>query len=117
MAKDSRESIGRARYVSPEERDFMARTADAWERLKASIPVGQIISGKVIAEEPFGFFVDVEQPFLGLLEVVNIPQKSKSDTSHYPHVGDTIEAVVIHYRETNRQICLSTHELPRPQQR
>jgi ribosomal protein S1 len=80
----------------------------AWEDLKSSLSVGQIVSGKVVSHAPFGVFVDLGLPFLGVVEIPYF----KDDTARlqredFPAVGATIRARIIAFADHNHQVRLS----------
>jgi ribosomal protein S1 len=85
--------------------------ATAWDRLKASIPIGTEVTGRIVACQPFGVFVDLGLGFHGLLELPEFsdPSIRKRGMSSFPSVGESITARVLQYMERNKQLRLTQH--------
>jgi S1 RNA binding domain len=80
----------------------------AWEAVKHSLPAGARVRGVVTRHFPFGIFIDLEGvPFTGLVEIPEFKDEGRMTPEEYPHVGARIEAVVLGFKESGRQIWLS----------
>jgi ribosomal protein S1 len=80
----------------------------AWTKLKSELKIGQIVEGKVLAHWPFGVFVDLAKPFVGLIEIVNFKEKGDRMTPGvYPELGEPIRCVVMQFADHNFQVGLS----------
>ena len=79
-----------------------------WEKLKLELSAGQIVDGKVLAHWPFGIFVDIGKPFVGLVEIVNFKEKGERMTAtEFPELGTPIKCVVVQFADHNFQVRLS----------
>jgi hypothetical protein len=89
--------------------DYLAadRLAD-WEKVKAGMPEGAMVSGKVVHRSHFGVWLDLAVGFPALLEIIFIdgltPQKYQRD-DYYP-LETTVSAKVLRFRDSGGQINL-----------
>lgn len=83
-----------------------------WERVKAAVPLGSEVSGRVVAVQPFGVFVDLGLGFVGLLEVPEFggPIRPRS-LEEYPPVGVSVTARVLQHADRNQQLLLTQRPL------
>jgi ribosomal protein S1 len=78
-----------------------------WDRVKARLVPGSCVQGTVQKHFPFGVFVDIPGiPFKGLIQVVDFRDEGAMTADEYPPVGSDIEAVVLGFRDSNKQIWL-----------
>ena len=85
-----------------------ANKAEEWAKLKAELHVGQMLEGKVLAHWPFGIFVDLGKPFVGLIEIVNFREHGERMTANeFPELGAPIKGVIVQFTDNNFQIKLS----------
>lgn len=93
---------------------FHAETAERWTALKNRLQIGQVVEGVVQHREPFGIFVDLGEDFVGLVEVVCLPfpPGKAIDVDDYPEVGETVQARVLQFVDSNRQIRLTMRDVP-----
>jgi ribosomal protein S1 len=85
-----------------------ANKSEEWAKLKTELHVGQVIEGKVLAHWPFGIFVDLNKPFVGLVEIVNFRERGERMTpNEYPELGAPIKAVILQFSDSNFQVKLS----------
>jgi ribosomal protein S1 len=82
--------------------------AEEWAHLKSDVHIGDILHGKVLAHWPFGIFVDIGRPFVGLIEIVNLRERGQRITpTEFPPLGAGIRAVVVDFTDHNHQVRLS----------
>jgi ribosomal protein S1 len=85
-----------------------AEAERAWQALQQRVPVGQSVTGTVVAKAPFGAWIDFGVEFPALLEVPNVagltPERYRADD--WCPVGSEVTAVVLMYRDRGRQIYL-----------
>jgi hypothetical protein len=78
--------------------------------LIATIKEGTKLKGKILKVNPFGIFVDLNFPFIGLIDIghsnYNGGEKLPSDFFTWAKEGDSIDCIVSYYRFYNRQIGL-----------
>lgn len=79
-----------------------------WAKAKSKLEIGTVIKGDVFAHLPFGVFVNIKGPFLGLIEIPYFKELGERMTpKEYPELGEKIRAVVLGFRDSNHQIALS----------
>lgn len=78
--------------------------------LIATIKEGTKLKGKILKVNPFGIFVDLNFPFIGLIDIghsnFNEGEKLPKDFYTWAKEGDSIDCIVSYYRFYNRQIGL-----------
>ena len=80
-------------------------SVDEWAELKANLPRGSHVTGKVVSVHPFGLFVDIglDPRIPVLLEIVHFkviedhPGHQLNSLEDYPAVGDEVEARILAY--------------------
>jgi ribosomal protein S1 len=96
---------------SDEWRAFRQRrkpTDEEWAAAKSRFTSGVVATGAVLSHHPFGFFVDLGDPIIGLVEIVRVKEPRQAvDPRDYPPVGQEITAVVIGVVDLQRQVHLS----------
>jgi len=92
-------------YRSPER-------AAAWEVAKSRFALGSKVEGIVVAQFPFGVFVDINAGFPALILVTRLRDAGRPYTSmeRYPAIGSTVEARVCVWLCPRRQISLTQLE-------
>ncbi len=87
---------------------FTPEATAQWMELKETHVIGEVVSGKVLHQEPFGVFVDIGLGFLALLEVPEFEETKKiRGMEYFPAIGSTIKARILGFMESNRQIFLT----------
>jgi predicted RNA-binding protein (virulence factor B family) len=81
-----------------------------WDAIRRSVAVGDVLSGIVVSTPPFGVFVDVGLPAVGLLDIASYSAAADAirlpcDRERWPRVGDQIRARVLGFRN-EREIAL-----------
>jgi ribosomal protein S1 len=85
----------------------MIKSQTAWEEVKDSLPIGTKVRGKVLRHAPFGIFVSLPGiPFDGLLQITDFKDTGRMIPKEYPALESTIDAVVLGFKETGKQIWL-----------
>lgn len=70
---------------------------------------GAVTAGRVLSHHPFGFFVDLGDPVVGLVEIPRVREAGQPvSAKDYPAVGQDITAAVLSAVDLQRQIHLST---------
>jgi ribosomal protein S1 len=83
-------------------------SALAWSSLQDEIRCGSRVRGRVLAHQPFGYFVALPKGNLGLVEIVSIKEPGEPVSMFdYPPLGADVDAVVLDFTEHNRQVRLS----------
>lgn len=105
------QSVALDRAVRPPE--VLRMGAAEWDQVKAAVPVGAEVSGRVVACQPFGVFVDLGLGFPGLLEVLEFadPAAQSRGEESFPAVGASVTAWVLQHVDHNRQLRLTQRRL------
>ncbi|MDO7852665.1 hypothetical protein [Hymenobacter convexus] len=80
---------------------------DEWETLKQRLPIGSIITGKVVHQAPFGVFIDAGLGFMVLMRVIEfglIKPNGLVFPDDYPAIGSVISGQFCGFNKGNRQI-------------
>ncbi|MGN6547305.1 MAG: hypothetical protein ACTHK7_19795 [Aureliella sp.] len=100
-------------YLSSKPSDLDESSIRKWEQYYdyiASLTVGHVVSGIVERAMPFGLFVNIGGPFLGLIDIahtrINGGVQLPGDVSDWPAVGDPIQCCIAYFRFRNQQIGL-----------
>jgi ribosomal protein S1 len=84
-------------------------TEEEWAAAKSRFTSGLVVTGLVLSHHPFGFFVDLGYPILGLVEVSRVKEPGQPVGSlDYPPVGQETTAVVLGAVDLQHQVHLST---------
>jgi ribosomal protein S1 len=82
---------------------------ESWDRFKQSHPAGDVIEGRVSRHVIYGFYVDLGQPFDGLVDIINVRDNPPiNGMADFPQVGQLIRAVVLGYTDRDFQVALGT---------
>jgi ribosomal protein S1 len=75
-----------------------------WEEAKKRFPVGARVRGIVTQHQPFGIFVDLNDPVaLGLVQITELLDKERVTPEQFPPIGASIEAVVLGHTDDRRK--------------
>jgi ribosomal protein S1 len=85
----------------------MNTTDIPWETVKETLPIGERLKVRVTRHWPFGVFVEIPNiPFQGLIQITDFRDEGRMTPDQYPAVGSVVEAVVLGFKETGKQIWL-----------
>ncbi len=100
-------------YLSAKPHDLRPETVAEWANYYAyieSLNIGDQISGFVKLAMPFGLFVDLGSPYVGLIDIghssFNGGQQLPYENDKWPQVGDPIRCNIAYFRLHDRQIGL-----------
>ena len=100
-------------YLSAKPSDLKSSTIEEWRGFYAyvhTLSIGREISGVVQKAMPFGLFVDICSPYIGLIDIghssFNGGHPLPIDHMRWPHVGQSIRCIIGYIRFHNRQIGL-----------
>jgi len=80
---------------------------DSWDSVKQSMRVGARVKGIVREHRPFGIFVSLDDvPFRGLIQITDFKDADRMTPDEYPNLGTALEAIVLGFKEQERQIWL-----------
>jgi ribosomal protein S1 len=82
---------------------------DKWNELKRRLKVGEEVEGVILYKMNFGYFIDLGDDALGLLEYLEIPgltpeQRNSDET--YP-IGSRTKALIFRFNNWNHQVWLT----------
>ena len=82
-----------------------------WEHTKRIVALGTVLSGTVSSIQPFGIFVELSLPPIGLIDIVAGPGSADAralpiDRTAWPKLGETIRVRCFQFHESNREIYL-----------
>jgi small subunit ribosomal protein S1 len=84
---------------------------DPWKSSEGGIAPGTIVHGVVVAIADFGAFVKIADGMEGLIHVSEISWNRIRHPSQRFHIGDEVDARVLHVEKDTRRIALSTKAL------
>lgn len=77
-----------------------------WDELKNKIPVGTILSGKVLKHEYYGVYVDLGYEYLGLISIINFSIDFGKKIDELLPINSEIEVKVVSFKDNGCQIRL-----------
>jgi ribosomal protein S1 len=105
--------VERVLYLSARASDTSAKNIQQWQLYYDfidTLEIGSIIKGTLLSSQPFGLFIDIGAPYIGLIDVGHarffgddpLPQ----DSLVWPVKGEEINCKVSYFRLHNKQIGL-----------
>ena len=71
-----------------------------WDESKKRFPVGGRVRGTVTEHQPFGIFVDIDDPNVtGLVQITDFLDEGTMTPERYPAIGTSIDAIVLGHKE------------------
>lgn len=89
-------------------------TDDPWKHVAERYSVGQIVKGKILKANPFGFFVELDNDIHGLAHVSELSTTPIKDPSEVAKVGDELEWKVVSVEPEYHRLGLSLKALKEP---
>lgn len=86
---------------------------DPWKDITTKFSVGQVVKGKILKANPFGFFVEVDKDIQGLAHVSELGETVK-DPLEVAKLGDELEFKIIALEPENHRLNLSLKALKEP---
>ncbi len=84
----------------------MATDAE-WNEVKRSLFIGTAIRCRVREHHPFGVYATIVGiPFDGLIQITDFKDVGRMTPSQYPPVNTEVDAVVLGFKESGKQIWL-----------
>lgn len=68
---------------------------DPWKKVAEKYKVGDVVKGKVLKVNPFGFFVELDQDIHGLVHVSSLGAETPKDLSVFAKEGDVMDFEII----------------------
>jgi small subunit ribosomal protein S1 len=86
-------------------------TDDPWKRINEKYKVGQIVKGKILKANPFGFFVELDPEIHGLAHISELSSKPIRDPLEVAKIGDTLDFKIVSIEPTDHRLGLSLKAL------
>ena len=88
---------------------------DPWTRVHEKYKVGDIVKGKVLKVNPFGFFVELDQDIHGLAHVSELSEKPVADVTTIGKAGETLDFRVVSIEPKEHRLGLSIKAIDEPE--
>lgn len=100
-------------YLTAKPQDLTDEAIDSWRQFYQhvdTLTVGDTITGVVAKSMPFGLFVDIGSPYVGLIDIghtaINRGVQLPGDLDSRPKVGEEIRCIIGYIRFRSRQVGL-----------
>lgn len=84
---------------------------DPWKNIAERYKVGQIVKGKILKSNPFGFFVELDPEIHGLVHVSELAKHPVKDVSEIGKPGDEMEFKIISIEPEQHRLGLSLKDM------
>lgn len=89
-------------------------TDDPWKHVAERYSIGQIVKGKILKANPFGFFVELDNDIHGLAHISELSSTPIKDPTEVAKVGDELEWKVVSIEPEYHRLGLSLKALKEP---
>lgn len=89
-------------------------TDDPWKHVAERYSIGQIVKGKILKANPFGFFVELDNDIHGLAHVSELSATPIKDPTEVAKVGDELEWKVVSIEPEYHRLGLSLKAMKEP---
>ncbi|MFH0928070.1 MAG: S1 RNA-binding domain-containing protein, partial [bacterium] len=90
-------------------------TPDPWADVTAKYKVGDVVEGKVLKINPFGFFVELDSNIHGLAHVSELSEKPVKDVNTIAKIGDTLKFKIVSMEPKEHRLGLSLKAIDAPE--
>ena len=80
---------------------------DPWKKVGDKYKVGQIVKGKVLKANPFGFFVELDPEIHGLAHISELSKKPVQNLTEIAKVGETLDFMIVSLEPEQHRLGLS----------
>jgi small subunit ribosomal protein S1 len=84
---------------------------DPWKRVEEKYRIGQVVKGKILKSNPFGFFVELDPEIHGLAHVSELSKKPVANLDTIAKAGETIDFMVVSIEPDQHRLGLSLKAL------
>lgn len=84
---------------------------DPWKSVGEKYQVGQVVKGKILKDNPFGFFVELDPEIHGLAHISELADKPVRDLSEIGKPGDELEWRIVSVEPEHHRLGLSRKAL------
>ncbi len=90
--------------------------ADPWEGVETKYKIGEMVEGKVLKINPFGFFVELDQDIHGLAHVSELSDTPVDDMAKIGSIGDTMKFRIVSIEPNEHRLGLSLKKDWKPEE-
>ncbi len=87
---------------------------DPWKRAGQKYKVGQVVVGKILKANPFGFFVELDPEIHGLAHISELSKKPVKDLTESAKVGEEREFMIVSVEPEQHRLGLSIKAMTEP---
>ena len=87
---------------------------DPWKRAGQKYKVGQVVVGKILKANPFGFFVELDPEIHGLAHISELSKKPVKDLTEIAKVGEEREFMIVSVEPEQHRLGLSIKAMTEP---
>lgn len=87
---------------------------DPWKNVAERYSIGQVVKGKILKANPFGFFVELDTDIHGLAHISELSGTPIKDPTEVAAVGDTLEWKVVSIEPEYHRLGLSLKAMKEP---
>lgn len=87
---------------------------DPWESVSERYKVGDVVKGKVLKVNPFGFFVELDPEIHGLAHVSELSDKPVTDVEQIGKEGETLDFKIVSIEPNEHRLGLSIKAINQP---
>jgi len=84
---------------------------DPWKTVADKYRIGQVVEGKILKANPFGFFVELDPDIHGLAHVSELTRKPVRDLSEIAKPGETLKFMIVSVEPEQHRLGLSLKAL------
>jgi small subunit ribosomal protein S1 len=84
---------------------------DPWKNINERYKVGQIVKGKILKSNPFGFFVELDPEIHGLAHISELAKKPVKDIGEIGKPGDEMEFKIVSIEPEQHRLGLSLKDI------
>ncbi len=88
-------------------------TPDPWQNIKDKFKIGDVVKGKIIKLNPFGFFVEIGKDIHGLAHISELGEGVKSP-EEIGKPGESMDFKIVAFDPDNHKLNLSLKALKEP---
>ena len=84
---------------------------DPWKNISERYKVGQVVKGKILKSNPFGFFVELDPEIHGLVHISELAKRPLKDVGEIGKPGDEMEFKIISIEPEQHRLGLSLKDM------
>ncbi len=85
--------------------------ANPWEHVHEKYHVGDLVEGKILKANPFGFFVELDRDIHGLAHISELSEKPVADMTSVGKIGETMQFAIVSIEPDKHRLGLSLKAL------